>query len=150
MSKRRNREGAPNLPQETLERARRQAAIARGEMPAEPVTPPETILVEEAKPAKAAVSNPYRTVSASQRRAVASAKAGDRRGRGTQLAGARSRQSELDSDMVSELLDNPTVFVTEAELKSQYSFVIADLRNMFVLAGGLMVLLVVLATVLPR
>lgn len=150
MSKRRSREGAPNLPQETLERARRQAAIARGELPPEPETPPETILVDEVKPvAKPVVNNRYGTVSASQRRAVASAKAGDRRGR-SQLAGAKSRQAELDSETISDLLDNPTVFVTEAELKSQYSFVIADLRNMFMLAAGLMVLLVVLALVLPH
>lgn len=143
MSKRRNREGAPNLPQETLERARRQAAIDRGELPPEPAPEP---IEEVAKPA-VTTANPYRTVAASQRRVVTSA----RRPGGSRVAGARNRrEAELDSETISELLDNPTIFVTEAELKAEYSFVVADLRNMFMLAAGLMVLLVVLATVLPR
>jgi len=151
MSKRKTREGAPNLPQETLERARRQAAVDRGELPSEPeqVAAPVPAPVAP-KPAAAVTANPYRTVPASQRRAVATARSSDRRVRGAQVAGARTRQTELDADTISELLDNPTVFVSEQQLKTEYGFVVADLRNMFTLAAGLMVLLVVLATVLPR
>ena len=152
MSKRKTRAGAPNLPQETLERARRQAAIDRGELPAQPEPVAEPVR-EEPKPAAAATAfNPYRTVPASQRRAVASVRSTDRRARGNQMAGARARQTqtELDAETISELLDNPTIYVSEQQLKAEYGFVVGDLRNMFVLAAGLMVLLVVLATVLPR
>lgn len=154
MSKRKNREGAPNLPQETLERARRQAAIDRGELPAEPAPAPEPVREAAPKPVattttKATAANPYRTVPARQRRAVSSVRSADRRARGNQLAGTRSRSSELDAETISDLLDNPTIVVTEAELKAEYGFIVADLRNMFLLAAALMVLLVVLATVLP-
>lgn len=143
MSKRRNREGAPNLPQETLERARRQAAIDRGELPVEAAPEPEPV-VETPKAAPKA--NPYRTVAASQRRVAT----GARRAGGNRVAGTRQRETELDADTISELLDNPTIYVSEQQLKAEYGFVTADLRNMFMLAAGLMILLVVLATVLPR
>lgn len=150
MSKRKTRAGAPNLPQETLERARRQAAIDRGELPSESEPAVEPVPQPVVTTPKVTTANPYRTVPASQRRAVATARSTDRRTRSNQVVGARNRQTELDAETISELLDNPTVFVSEAQLKSEYSFVIGDLRNMFGLAAGLMVLLVVLATVLPR
>lgn len=151
MSKRRNRAAAPNLPQETLERARRQAAIERGEIAPEPDPEPAPPPTAEGAPNPApTVANPYRTVAASQRRAVARTRDRDRRARGSQLAGARSREAALDAETISELLDNPTVFVTQDQLKAEYGYVMADLRQMFLLAGGLMIALVVLATVLPH
>jgi len=150
MSKRKTRAGAPNLPQETLERARRQAAIDRGELTPEPEPVVEPVAEAPATPAITPTVNPYRTVPASQRRAVASVRSTERRARGDRMAGARARQTELDAETISELLDNPTIYVSEQQLKAEYGFVVGDLRNMFVLAAGLMVLLVVLATVLPR
>jgi hypothetical protein len=152
MSKRKTRAGAPNLPQETLERARRQAAIDRGELPTEPepIAEPTPAPRASATPKADSIANPYRTVAASQRRAVATARSTDRRTRGNQIAGARNRPTELDAETISELLDNPTVFVSEEQLKAEYGFVVGDLRNMFGLAAGLMILLVVLATVLPH
>jgi hypothetical protein len=149
MSKRRNRTGAPNLPKETLERARRQAAIERGEIEPE-VEEIEAPVVEEKPVRPAANVNPYRTVSASQRRAVSEARVGVRRDRTAPRVGTRSRTQELDAETIAELLDNPTITVTEDDLKRDYSYVVADLRNMGILAAGLIVALVVLATVLPR
>ena len=149
MSKRKNRAAAPNLPQETLERARRQAAIDRGELPPEPEPTPEPEPEAAPKPVAATTANPYRTVPASQRRAVTRVRSAGRRERGTRLAGERGRDAELDAETISDLLDNPTIFVSEEQLKAEYGFVTADLRNMFLLAAGLMVTLVVLATVLP-
>jgi hypothetical protein len=155
MSKRKNRGSAPNLPQETLERARRQAAIDRGEAPEEIEEEVAPVVPEPPKPkprtttvtASSAAANPYRTVSASKRRATS-----DVRGarRGVQAEPRRSRKSELDQDTIAELLDNPTIFVSEDELRRDYHYVVNDLRNMFGLAAGLIVALVVLATLLPR
>ncbi len=148
MSKRRNRGSAPNLPQETLERARRQAAIERGELPDEPQT--EAPIVEDKPPRPAASANPYRTVPASQRRAVSDVRVGVHRQRGARRVGSGSRKTELDAETVADLLENPTLVVTEEELRRDYSYVVADLRNMGMLAVGLVVALVVLAAVLPR
>ncbi len=56
----------------------------------------------------------------------------------------------MSPDVVADILAHPTKIVTEDELRAQYGFVIADLRNMGLLALGLMVALVVLAQILPR
>lgn len=150
MSKRKSRASAPNLPQETLERARRQAAIERGELPPEPEPEPAPPARETpaAPTATAASANPYRTVAARQRRAVAGARTGTRRSRSPEAA--RERRTELDAETVAELLENPTIEVSEDELRRDYAYVVADLRSMGLLAGGLIVTLVVLAQVLPH
>ena len=43
------------------------------------------------------------------------------------------------------MLANPTKFVTEDELRGQYNYVLADLRNMGILAAALLVALIVIA-----
>lgn len=142
MSKRRNRETAPNLPQETLERARRQAAIDRGEALVEP-----ELVVEEvsAEPAIVMPENPYRTRSSAERRARESVnRPANRRRDGVK------REKLLSQEEISELLSNPTRTVTEAQLRADYNYVLADIRSMFLLAAGLIVALVLLATVLPK
>jgi hypothetical protein len=60
------------------------------------------------------------------------------------------RVEEMSGEYVAHLLANPTKTVSEAELHAQYGFVLKDLRNMFILAGGLFGLLVVLAVFLVR
>jgi hypothetical protein len=52
--------------------------------------------------------------------------------------------------MINELLHNPTKVVTEDQLRSEYGYVLADIRGMFALAAGLIVLLIALAMLLPR
>lgn len=93
-------------------------------------------------------NNPYRTISASERRAR-------RRARGEMpaaFASAERRRAEtnLPQDVINELLHNPTKIVTEDQLRSEYGYVLTDIRGMFILAAGLIVLLFALATVLPR
>jgi hypothetical protein len=167
MAKRRNRSGV-NLPQETLERARRQAAIERGELPPDepeaapeaPVTPPapkakvSTADAPTSRPRPAATgtgANPYRTTSASQRRALADAQGRAPRRMSTSGTATRERKTDqLDHEQIAHILANPTRVVTEDELRAQYGYVLADIRNMGLLAVGLIVALVVLAQVLPR
>lgn len=62
----------------------------------------------------------------------------------------RAREAQLDAERIARLLENPTKTVTPEALRAEYGHVIADLRSMFLLAGGLVVVLVVLAIVLPR
>lgn len=104
-----------------------------------------TVAERRAQKAKQASLNPFGTVSAAQRRAE--------RRTTTRSSGSTVRSSDsavLSSEKVAELLENPTKIVTEAELRQQYSYVERDLRNMGVLALGLVVFLVLLATFLPR
>jgi hypothetical protein len=62
----------------------------------------------------------------------------------------RKKAGEIDQELIIQLLHNPTKQVSTAALKEQYNYVVADIRNMALLAGGLFALLIVLAFVLPR
>lgn len=151
MSKRKNRTGAPNLSQETLERARRQAAIDRGEIVEEPAASvAQSVTIEPAapKPAPPAGATAYRAAPR-ERRSSVDPRTGARRPRAIQMTGDKNR-AEIDAQQTRELLDNPTKVVTEAELRRDYGYVLADLRNMGMLAAGLIVALVILAQLLPR
>lgn len=125
-SKRRNRSNA-NIPQETLERARKQAAETANSGDADDTTP-----VEPAPRAR-----------------VSSAPAARRSSAGQSIR-KRKTDEKMSSEMVAQLLANPTKQVTEDELRAHYTYVASDLRSMALLAAGLMVALVVLAQVLPR
>jgi glutamyl-tRNA reductase len=94
------------------------------------------------------VANPYRTVSASQRRAERRAKTGG--GAPAPAAVAREQSNAIPQALINQLLHNPTKTVSEDELKQTYSYVIADIRNMALLALVLVVVLFVLAFTLPR
>ena len=91
-------------------------------------------------------SNPFTTVSASKRRVERAARSGKS---AQQITSARS-EHVLDQEMLADILAHPTKVVTEEELRKDYSYVLADIRNMAILAASLFVLLVVLATVLPK
>ncbi|MCC6615024.1 MAG: hypothetical protein IT320_16220 [Anaerolineae bacterium] len=101
-------------------------------------------------------SNPYRTVSASERRARRKARDGGSRPAaavattGSAAAAAAQVHDAIPQDVVNDMLNHPTKIVTEDQLRSEYGYVMADIRNMFLLALGLIVLLVVLALVLPH
>jgi hypothetical protein len=96
-------------------------------------------------------ANPYRTVSASERRARREARDSRRPRRDAEAAStARAATASIPQEMINELLANPTKVVTEEDLRHDYSYVIADLRSMALLAGGLIVLLFILAFALPR
>jgi hypothetical protein len=93
-------------------------------------------------------NNPYRTVSASERRARRRAREGTP---ASQVKTPTEKATAvLPQEMIEELLHNPTKMVTEEQLRGEYGYVVADIRNMGILAAGLVVLLIALATFLPR
>lgn len=62
----------------------------------------------------------------------------------------RAKAAHLDAERIANLLENPTKIVTTEQLRAEYGYVVADIRSMFLLAGGLVIVLIVLAFVLPR
>lgn len=109
---------------------------------------------EQAAKMRAAYTNPYKTVSSAQRRIQQEVQAeradgGDWRER-RNVERRQKNADEMPQSVVEAALRNPTIVVTEGELREQYHHVIRDVRSMFLLAGGLVVVLVALAFVLPR
>lgn len=125
MAKRRNRNTSPNIPAETLARARRQAAGL------DPDAPDLTDAVAESAPlAEAPAAVPLAGAGASRRRIR------ERK----QLA-----YEEMTSEEIAERLSNPTRTVSEEELHAQYGYVLADLRSMGLLSALLFVALILIA-----
>jgi hypothetical protein len=108
---------------------------------------------ERAAKMRANYTNPYKTVSAAQRR-IKDELHEERAAGGERVRRQRDSSSRRDEttphDLIEQALRNPTKFVSEAELREQYHHVLTDLRNMGMLAVGLIVVLIVLALVLPR
>jgi len=129
MSKRRRRKKAPNIPQETLERARRQAVDQDED-------------AGEAQDDQAEVE-----AELSHESALASEQPRRRRRERLEPVGLdkKTDQGERDSTAIAEALANPTIFVSEEQLRAEYSFVLKDLRDMGLLAAALFVVLVLVA-----
>lgn len=148
MSKRRNRKNRPNIPQSTLDRARIQAGLeaegdvedALAEGMGEEAAEGAEAVIERVEVARAeSVTGAPDAPAIPRRRRRANASLNDL---------SVDEKKKLSSEMVAELLHNPTKTVSEEQLSSEYQHVLVDLRNMFVLAAVLIVLLVVLAQVL--
>ncbi|HLV33770.1 MAG TPA: hypothetical protein VKY59_01600 [Spirillospora sp.] len=124
MSKRRSRKrtNQPNLPQETLARARREAGLEEEPDEAEVAAEPLAV-VDAAQPAQ-----PLPPVQRRKRR-----------------AGKEVDPSELTQAEIAERLANPTKTVIYEQLQAQYSYVLADLRSMGLLVGALFVLMILAA-----
>jgi hypothetical protein len=140
MSKRKNRNSSPNVPQATLERARQQLA---GDNPVKPVEPVEETPVE-AKAEKVATDvnlapAPKVTPSAPRTRSSTTR----RRSEPAQSKGARKER--YDPEVVKNRLLNPTRVVTEEQLRQEYGFVIRDLRTIAMIAAAMIALMIVLA-----
>jgi hypothetical protein len=134
MSKRKAKKRArPNLPQSTLDRARRQVDGEDVNVPAEETTQ-ET--------ADASVDELTQARLEQQKRIRER-----KRVQNKQSEVARS-SGELDQEYISDMLANPVKVVTEEQMHEEYGHVVVDLRNMGLLAGALLVLLVILAQVL--
>lgn len=116
MSRRRRRR--PNLPQDTLARARREAGRAE-----EPAT---------AAPRRSSEGAGRQERGRPSPRRVRSLRAGE----------------ELTQEEIAERLANPVRQVTEAQLREQYGYVVADLRSMGLLAAGLFILMIAAALLL--
>lgn len=167
MSKRKNRDRSPNIPQETLDRARRQVeergtvSVAGGDSGASEAP------VVEAAPEIDAVATPLAATGKNrderradqgikQRSGSGSARSRDgsaRRassGTGGNLAPRprRRKSEELTMAEIEDLLEHPTKTVTEAQLRADYGYVLADLRNMGALAAALFIFLIILAQIL--
>lgn len=125
MAKKRRQKSKPNLPQATLDRARRQAG-------AEPDEPTPT--------SEAAAANVTADPAPSRHRRPTVSNA--------QIERSRKR-GELSNEMISDVLANPTRVVTEDEMREEYQHVLVDLRNMGILAAILIVLMIGAAFVLP-
>ena len=155
MSKRKNRSTSPNLPQEALERARRQLAEEQGEE----VSPvPEPKVEEKPKPvvqAKPAANKPYRPVTETRatRLTPTTVSAGRVSRRRTNEPGQGKRRSESDPYNMGEVryqLEHPTKVVTPDELRAEYGYVLQDLRRLAFVSVGLIGVLIVLALMLPK
>ncbi|MCL4248191.1 MAG: hypothetical protein KJ065_08600 [Anaerolineae bacterium] len=107
-------------------------------------------MAENKRRSRSGAANPYRTVTASERRARRQAREGKNRAAAAAAPAGGAAQEVIPQDIVNEMLHNPTKVVTEDQLRTEYGYVMADIRNMFLLALGLIVLLVVLAAVLPH
>jgi len=129
MAKRRRNRNKPNLPDDVLARARKNAGIEEEETDA--------------------VDNSTKSTDASDDADSVSSRAARRRKLSpVQLERSRQR-GELSNDLISEALQNPTNIVSEEELGEDYKHVLVDLRNMGILAAILITLLVSLAFTLP-
>jgi hypothetical protein len=151
VSKRRRKSSSPNLPMETLERARLQAQQAREdaglddeEDSEEEDDAPATVVPA----ARASVENRQRRDERDQRRRSRRTSIASTSGRQAEPRQFSKRKSGADAGYVANMLLHPTKFVSEAELHQEYGYVIADLRSMFLLAAALLVVLVALAFIL--
>lgn len=121
MGKRKKRSSAPNISAETLERARQQVSG-----------------VVEEKSANELRSEAERRAERAARRAARRQKADP---------DAPRKPKGLSAQAVAELLANPTHEVSEDAMRTQYSYVVADLRSMGILAAVLVVVLLLLGYV---
>ena len=158
MSKRKNRSASsPNLPQEALERARRQIAEERGDL-AEPAPTPEPKVEEKPKPAvqaRPASMAPYRPVTETRSTritptTVSAGRVSKRRANEPGQGKRRDDSEPFDMKLVRYMLLHPTKTVSREELTEQYHYVIRDLRQIAMLSAGLIIALVALALVLPK
>ena len=156
MSKRKNRKKTPNLPEETLRRARQEAGLeeappAEVEAEAEePETVDEVVSEPEAVPAPEVETE---AADEEEAPAVAVPARSRRRARSSESTSRPRRRKEkeyeeMTPEEVAHLLENPTKIVTEDELREQYAYVIRDLRSMAILAAILFVGMIVVASIL--
>jgi hypothetical protein len=140
MSKRKSRKNSkPNLPEETLERARQEAGLAPKRE--EPETEAEE--VEEIEISAPVMSIPQ---PEAPRRRETLAQPVKRKARPRRPA----NYEEMTPEDVAYALEHPTKIVTEESLREQYGYVLADLRSMGILATGLFVALIAIAAVIIR
>ena len=133
MSKRKNRNQSPNIPQSTLERARQQLGGDAEQVAAvEPTVEKAAAVVEKAEVAARPVV---------ERRAVRPA-----RPAGSPARAAKHKEDKHDMAYIRARLANPTRVVTEDQLKQEYGYVIKDLRWM----GGLAAIMVIALVVIEK
>lgn len=95
--------------------------------------------------AKNKAANPFMTTSASQRRTQKRLTEGK-----SPTASDGTLPAHMSHEQVAYLLEHPTRDVPTEELQKEYGFVLTDIRNMFLVAGGLILLEIILALILPK
>lgn len=95
--------------------------------------------------AKNKTANPFLTTSASQRRTQKRISEGK-----TPTSSDTTLPAHMSQEQVAYLLEHPTREVPTEELQKEYGFVLTDIRSMFLVAGGLILLEIILALVLPK
>ena len=144
MSKRsKRRDKAPNLPEATLARARAQLNQTETSVDTEEKVAQE---VQRALPVAADDEEAERPAPLRAHATAAqpiSSRERTRRHAARMLEERDSQRQQLDSDLVRQMLANPTKFVSEEELRQQYGYVIQDLRSMWTLAVGLFIVLII-------
>jgi hypothetical protein len=134
MAKKRRRKSTPNLPEAALEHARRQVEDDDGEATSADQKRAERAARRAERRARAARAREgIRAGNASVDPSTASA------------SSSRKKSDKLDNETIQQLLANPTRVVSEEQLHEDYGHVVADIRNMFILAVILMVVLVAMA-----
>lgn len=131
----------PNLPQETLERARAQAGE---EVEEEAIEQPET---EDVKVAEEAKQKAQRREARARRRKASGITRQQQDSPQFSKDKRRRKTEEMDQSEIAYLLAHPTKEVSEEQLHEEYGYVLADLRNMGLLAAALFVGLILLAQV---
>lgn len=130
----------PNLPQDVVERARQQALEGK------PSTPKPSA-------AKTSATNSRSEERAKRRQSGSSSSSATSRRRVTdeplQFSKDKRRRpvDERDTAYIAERLANPTIVVTEEQLRAEYGHVLRDIRSMFLLAMTLFAALIILAQV---
>lgn len=136
MAKRRTRNKknntSPNIPDSVMERARQQIGADDNDTE-DAITETESDLaVISAEAQREAEKRSERAVKRASRR------------RQTASVSDKKKRNEVSPELVADMLANPTINVTEDQLRNQYGYVIADLRNMGVLAAILFMVLLAL------
>lgn len=132
--------------------AKKQSSSSEPIVAEEPIKPEEQFKLDEGT-----VAPPSSYVSRRERAGNAPKTYGARSARERRAGRAprgdaprREKVEEYSSEVVADVLNHPTITVTEAQLREEYSYVIADIRSMAILSAGLVALLVVLAQILPK
>lgn len=138
MSKRKNRTSAPNIPQETLERARRQASGEDVDADA----PKDFSYAETAERSRTRAERRAESGMSKRNRpptpvTLTAAQMGTGRVRSTR------KRDEYSIEEMDEMLNSPTKTVSVEQLRKDYGYVIADIRSMAILAGLLFLFIIV-------
>ncbi len=115
----------------------------------EPARPEEQFRYEEtsAPPPRQRPSTSARR--GGERKSIGARSARDRRATRSTTSARRS-SGELSQEVISQMLEHPTIEISEDELRKEYSFVLSDLRSMGLLSIALIVALIALAEILPK
>lgn len=130
----------------------------------EPLRPDEQFKLDEAEMAPPSArpigakpgvaGSALKTYGARSARERRTATDGQRSSNSSTRRSASSRRSNTTkaprADIVTSMLEHPTIEVTEGQLREEYAYVRTDLRSMFITAAVLIAALVVLANVLPK